>query len=189
VQIDDNNSANLYALDPATGKTVWQKKRTARESWASPIIVISGDREMVVLAENPTATAYDVSTGAVILSAKCLSGEVAPSPAYAGGTIIVANERAKLSAISLASGRVAWSREDDLPNVASPLATEDFVVTADSSGVVNCYEIGTGRKLWTHEFDESFYPSPILAAGRILRNGQRRHDAYLPGIQGVRLRR
>jgi hypothetical protein len=32
---------------------------------------------------------------------------------------------------------------------------------------VNCYDIGTGRKLWTHEFDESFYPSPILAAGRI----------------------
>jgi outer membrane protein assembly factor BamB len=47
------------------------------------------------------------------------------------------------------------------------LATEDFVVTADSSGIVNCYDILTGRKLWTHEFDESFYPSPILAAGRI----------------------
>jgi outer membrane protein assembly factor BamB len=27
VQIDDSNSAVLYALDPATGKTVWQKKR------------------------------------------------------------------------------------------------------------------------------------------------------------------
>ena len=167
VQMDDSNGATLYALDPATGKTVWQRKRTVRESWASPIVVISGDREMVVLAENPTATAYDVNTGSVILSAKCLSGEVTPSPAYASGTIIVANERAKLSAISLASGTVAWSSEDDLPSVASPLATEDFVVTADSSGMVNCYDIGTGRKLWTHEFDESFYPSPILAAGRI----------------------
>ena len=81
--------------------------------------------------------------------------------------MIVANERAKLSAISLASGTVVWSGKDDLPNVASPLATEDFVVTGDSSGMVNCYDIGTGRKLWTHEFDGSFYPSPILAAGRI----------------------
>ena len=189
VQIDDSKSANLYALDPATGKTVWQKKRAVRESWASPIIVISGDREMVVLAENPTATAYDVSTGEVILSAKCLSGEVTPSPAYANGTIIVANERAKLSAISLASGRVAWSGEDDLPNVASPLATEDFVVTADSSGMVNCYDIRTGGKLWTHEFDESFYPSPSTRGWPHLRHGQRRHDACLPGIQDVRLRR
>jgi outer membrane protein assembly factor BamB len=103
----------------------------------------------------------------VSLSTKCLSGEVPPAPAYARGTIIVANESAKLSAISLASGTVAWSDEDDLPDVASPLATEDFVVTADSSGIVNCYDIGTGRKLWAHEFDESFYPSPILAAGRI----------------------
>jgi outer membrane protein assembly factor BamB len=167
VQMDDSDSAVLYALDPATGQTVWQKQRTVRESWASPIIVLSGDRELVVLAENPTATAYDVNTGEVIVSAKCLDGEVAPSPAYARGTLIVANEHAKLSAVSLASGKVAWSGEDDLPNVASPLAAEDFVLTADASGVVNCYDIGTGRKLWTHEFDDSFYPSPIFAAGRI----------------------
>ena len=167
VQIDDSDKAILYALDPATGKTVWQKKRTVRESWASPIIAISGDREMVVLAENPTASAYDVSTGAVVVSTKCLRGEVTPSPAYARGTMIVANEYAKLCAISLASGKVAWSGEDDLPNVASPLATEDFVFTADASGVLSCYDIGTGQKLWIHESDESFYPSPILAAGRI----------------------
>jgi outer membrane protein assembly factor BamB len=167
VQIDDSNSAVLYALDPATGETVWQKQRKVRESWASPIITISGDREMVLLAENPTATAYDVNTGAVVFSTECLEGEVAPSPAYASGTIIVANEHAKLSAISLASGAVAWSAEDDLPNVASPLATEEFVFTANAYGMVNCYDIATGRKLWTHEFDESFYPSPIVAAGRI----------------------
>jgi len=167
VQIDNSNGAVLYALNPATGKTVWQKKRKVKESWASPIIAISSDREMAVLAENPTASAYDVNTGAVVLSTECLEGEVAPSPAYARGTIIVANEYAKLSAISLASGTVAWSGEDDLPNVASPLATEDFVFTTDAYGMVNCYDIGTGRKLWTQEFDDSFYPSPILAAGRI----------------------
>jgi outer membrane protein assembly factor BamB len=167
VQMDDSTGAVLYALDLATGKTVWQKRRAVKESWASPIIAVSGDREMVVLAENPTAAAYDVYTGAVVLSTKCLGGEVAPSPAYARGTIIVANEHAKLSAVSLASGKVAWGGEDDLPNVASPLATEDFVLTANASGVVNCYDIGTGGKLWTREFDESFYPSPILAAGRI----------------------
>jgi len=171
VQIDDSNSAVLYALDPATGKTVWQKQRKVRESWASPIIAISDNREMVVLAENPTATAYDVNTGAVVLSTECLEGEVAPSPAYARGTMIVANEHAKLSAISLATGTVAWSGEDDLPNVASPLATEDFVFTTDSFGVVNCYDIGTGRKLWIHEFDESFYPSPVLASGHIYAMG------------------
>ena len=167
VQMDDGNSASLYALDPATGKTVWQKKRKVRQSWASPIIVVSDDREMVVLAENPTASAYDVNTGEVIVSTKCLAGEVAPSPASAGGTMIVANESANLSAISLTSGAILWSGEDDLPDVASPLATDDFVFTASSSGVVNCYDLGTGRKWWTQEFDESFYPSPIMADSRI----------------------
>ena len=167
VQIDGSESAVLYALDPATGKTVWQKKRAVGESWASPILAFSGDREMVLLAENPTATAYDVNTGAVVLSTECLDGEVTPSPACARGAMIVANEYAKLTAISLATGKIAWSGEDDLPSVASPLATEDFVFTTDSYGVVNCYDIGTGQKRWTHEFDESFYPSPIFAAGSV----------------------
>jgi outer membrane protein assembly factor BamB len=177
VQMDDSDKAMLYTLDPATGKTVWQKQRPLRESWASPIIAVSGERKLVVLAENPTASAYDVNSGAAILSVKCLNGDVTPSPACAQGTLIVANERAKLSALSLASGTVAWSSEDDLPNVASPLATQDLVFTADSSGLVSCYDIGTGRKLWTHEFAEAFYPSPVCAAGRIyaLDNGGTLH--------------
>ena len=61
-----------------------------------------------MLAENPTTTAYDVNTGETIFSRKCLSGEVVPSPACASGTVIVANDSAQLSAISLASGRVVW---------------------------------------------------------------------------------
>lgn len=167
VQWDDSDGAVLYALDPATGKTVWQKQRAVKESWASPIIAISGDRELVVLAENPTVSAYEVNTGQVRLSAKCLGGEVAPSPAFAKDTIIVANEYARLSAVSLAAGKVVWSGAEDLPNVASPLATDDFVLTTDSYGMVNCYGLDTGKKLWTREFDESFYASPILAGGRI----------------------
>lgn len=161
------NAYTLYALDPATGQTVWQKKRAVRQSWASPIIALTGDRELVVLAENPTASAYDVSSGELVVSAKCLTGDVAPSPAYAGGNIIVANDQANLSAISLASGAIAWSGEDDLPDVASPLATEELVFTASSSGIVNCYDLGKGRKLWTQEFDEMFYPSPVLADHRV----------------------
>ena len=167
VQMDGKDGAILYALDPATGQTVWQKRREVGESWASPIIALSGNREMVVLAENPTATAYDVNTGAVVVSAKCLAGEVTPSPAFAGNTMIVANDGAKLSAISLASGRITWTGDEELPDVASPLATEDFVVTTDSSGMVNCYDMATGQRLWSHECDDSFYPSPILAAGHI----------------------
>ena len=167
VQMDDGNSATLFALDPATGKTVWQKKRKVNQSWASPVIAISGDREMVVLAENPTASAYDVNTGELVFSRKCLSGEVTPSPAYARNTIVVANDSANLSAISLASGKIVWTAEDYLPDVASPLATEDFVFTTDAFGMVNCYDIRTGQNLWTQEFDESFYPSPIAAAGHI----------------------
>ena len=36
---------------------------------------------MDMLAENPTASAYDVNTGAVVLSATTNGGEVTPSPA------------------------------------------------------------------------------------------------------------
>ena len=134
---------------------------------ASPIIVISGDREILVLAENPTATAYDLNTGAVILSTKCLSGEVVPSPAYAGGPLSWPMNsrvfpryrwpRASLHGAARTTFRTSQARWRRRILLSRPI----------SSGVVNCYDLGTGRKLWTHEFQESFYPSPILAAGNV----------------------
>ncbi|MBI4977199.1 MAG: PQQ-binding-like beta-propeller repeat protein [Spirochaetes bacterium] len=167
VQMDTDNGGTVYAINPETGAIVWQKPRKVEPSWASPVIVNPAVRPLVALAANPRVVAYDVTSGAAVFSAECLSGEVAPSPAFARGTIVVANEYASITAFSLTSGKEIWKGEDDLPNTASPLATETHVFTASPSGVVSCYDIVSGKRLWFHETDDTFYSSPVIAGGNI----------------------
>ncbi|MBN8219241.1 MAG: PQQ-binding-like beta-propeller repeat protein [Spirochaetes bacterium] len=163
LQVDVDTGGALHALDPQTGKTVWTKTRRVDTSWASPVVVADAGREWVVCAASPNLIAYDIATGAETLSVACLAGEVAPSAAYAMGVLVSAMEYGSLTAIPLATGKKAWSSEDDLPSTSSPLATPSFVFTVNANGIANAYELAGGKKLWNHEWNGEFYPSPILA--------------------------
>ncbi|MEK6793679.1 MAG: PQQ-binding-like beta-propeller repeat protein, partial [Spirochaetota bacterium] len=167
VQIDSEAGGVLYALDTASGKTVWSKQRKFGASWSSPIIVVSGGREAVVLTANPAVVAYSVADGSIVFSHACLSGEVAPSAGFSRGIIVAGAEFSALTAMSFPGGVKKWASEDDLPNASSALASGQFVVTLNASGAANCYDIATGKKLWHQEFDAEFYASPVSAGGNV----------------------
>ena len=62
---------------------------------------------------------------------------------------------------------VVWKAEDGLPDVCSPLADGKRVYLLTTDGTLTCYRAADGRKLWQHEFDDTFYASPALAGGRL----------------------
>jgi outer membrane protein assembly factor BamB len=92
-----------------------------------------------------------------------MMGEVGPSPAYAGGTVYACNEYARLAAIELkANPEILWTYDDDLSEVASPVANDKLVFMAASYGTLSCFDAATGERYWYHDFDDGFYSSPIL---------------------------
>jgi outer membrane protein assembly factor BamB len=167
VQYDHAGGPRLIALDTVSGDLLWETKRDVQTSWASPIIVQTGNRFEVILNTNPIVASYDPATGKELWAVDCMMGEVAPSPAYAGGVVFAVNQNAILCAIDPESSSIVWEAEDDLPDVSSPLATEDFVFLLTSYGVVTCYDTRDGKMIWNHEFEEGFYSSPILAGGLV----------------------
>jgi outer membrane protein assembly factor BamB len=176
VQYDHKAGGHLLALKANTGILIYDKPRDVDISWASPILVNTGTRAEVILSSNPFVISYDPRTGRELWRVECMSGEVAPSPAYADGMVYVVNENARLAAIRLeATPNVAWEYEDDLPEVASPLATKDFVFMATSYGSVSCFNSKTGERYWIHDFDHGFYSSPILVGDKV----------YLMDMNGV----
>ena len=122
------------------------------------------------LASSLTVAAYDVATGELLWRTECLSGEVAPSPAYESGRVFVANDNAAAVALDAVTGKVLWSVDDvDLPDVSSPLATSSGrVCIAASFGVLTCLDADTGKTLWTRDFDNGFYASPILVGDGLI---------------------
>ena len=176
IQYDQRRSAKIMALDTKTGKTVWSTDRKVKISWASPVLVNTGKRMELILCSDPLVVSYNPFSGKELWSIKCLSGEVGPSAAYSNGIVFAANEYAKLVAIRLGeTPEVIWENDEVLPDVASPVATKDYVFAAASYGSVVCMDAQTGEQYWGHDYDEGFYASPVINGGKL----------YLLDISGI----
>ena len=168
VQFDHNDGNQLLGLNVLSGAEMYRTERDVQISWASPLLIdIEGDPQLV-LNSNPHVTSYNPQTGKELWRVECMDGEVAPSPAYADNMVYAVNEFAILAAISLdGTPEVVWETEDDLSEVASLLATAEYLIMATSFGPVTCFNAKTGEVYWMHEFDEGFYSSPVLAGNNI----------------------
>ena len=108
-------------------------------------------RKQIITAAMPWVIAYNPADGTELWRADCLSGDVGPSPTFAGGVVYVANEFPELSAIRADGGgdvtdtHILWTGDVDLPDTASPLATDRFVFLAASTAYVACYDLRLGR--------------------------------------------
>ena len=168
VQIDQNTEGRLLALDAATGETRYDQPRDTEISWASPILVNTGSRDELILNASPYVMAHDPATGAELWRVDCMSGEVAPSLAYSAGRVFAVNEYAKLAAIQTGGEpAILWESMDDLSEVSSPVATEQFVFVATSYGTVSCFDAATGERYWYEDLPQGFYSSPVLAGDNV----------------------
>ncbi|MDR2499095.1 MAG: PQQ-like beta-propeller repeat protein [Tannerellaceae bacterium] len=167
VQYDNSNSPRLLALDMATGAERWNKVRTDKITWSSPIIAYVDRKPQLILMGNPNLTSYDPGSGAQNWAVPFLSGEVASSPCSANGLVFGASEYASLIAVDAATGEKRWEANDYLPEVSSPAATADNVFVATSYGVLACYDAKTGELKTAHETNTEFYSSPMIVEGKI----------------------
>jgi len=168
VQYDQRGSASIMALAGKTGEVVWKTARSVQVSWASPVLINTGKQREIVLAADPYVAAYNPVDGKEIWRLDCISGEVGPSLAYAGGVLYSVNEYSKLAAIQTGEApKLIWEDSEYLSDVPSPVATDSCLFLATSYGTVVCYDSRTGKKNWIHEFGNTTYASPVLAEGKI----------------------
>ncbi len=178
IQYDGQEGGHLLALEPQTGKTIWDQRRDVRESWATPVVVNTGSRLEVLLNAKPNVISHDPVTGKILWSLKCIGmdAEVAPSPAYAAGIAFAGSDHTVMAAIRIGDPpELLWKVDEDLPDVSSPVATEKYFIMASSGGVVTCLESTTGKPVWRKEFRHGFYASPVMVGDRI----------YLTDMEGV----
>ena len=163
----------IIAMDGATGKEAWRTARAVPNSWASPVVAETELGPEILTAANPWVIAYDPDLGTEMWRAKGLSGDVAPSPVYAGGKVFVTGEGAKVMAIrdgglgDVTETHMAWSAEEGMADAASPIATEKYFLQINSSGRMTCYDASEGKLLWDERLDGTYWASPILAGSTV----------------------
>ncbi|HEY3376950.1 MAG TPA: PQQ-binding-like beta-propeller repeat protein [Armatimonadota bacterium] len=178
VQFDQGSSAEdkksaLLALNVGTGKTVWQVARPVANSWSTPILITSGGAEQLVTTANPWVIAYNPANGTELWRADCLSGDVAPSPTFAGGLVFACNAYASLAAIrpdgqgDVTKNHIAWTASDGLPDIISPVSDCNLLFLLTSEGMVTCYEVSSGKKVWEQQLEGAFHASPTIVGKQL----------------------
>lgn len=168
VQYDQKENSQLLAFEMTSGKQVWQAKRESM-SWSSPILAENNGKVQLILTDNKAIECYDPTSGKSLWRFECLGGEVASSAAYANGKVFVANEGAPASAIDVnkPEPKTLWHWDESLPDAASPVANDKYLIVPTAFGVVSCLDVKSGKMLWEHEFDQGFSSSPILVGERV----------------------
>jgi len=175
----DDAKSKLYALDGRTGQIVWQTPRKVGSSWATPIVIEAAGKPQVIALAVPWVISYSAATGAELWRAECLNGEITPSPIFAAGLVIVPSPSDRLLAIhpdgqgDVTKTKVAWTSEENVPDVTSPVSNGDLVFTVTTPGFLTCFDAKTGKKLWEHDFDMEVHASPAIAGDRLYLFGQK----------------
>lgn len=168
VQYDHHGSKSLKAFDIKSGEKLWETPREVALSWASPVLATFDGITQVILSSDPAVISYDANTGKELWSVNCMSAEVGPSVGINSKYVFAANEFAKLVAIKPGKdAAIVWADNEYLPEVASPLATEELLFVATSYGAIACYSTETGEVMWNYDFDYGFYSSPILVGDKV----------------------
>jgi outer membrane protein assembly factor BamB len=167
--------SKLYAFHVATGQKAWEVPRPVGVSWTSPIVISHDGRDQLITCADPWLIAYNPADGKDLWRAKCGFGEAGPSPVFRAGTVYAGNAYSQLSAVAangsgdVTETHIAWSGEDGLSESASPLATDEYVLLAES-GTLTCYDAKDGTVLWEEYevFDYAvFTSSPSLVGNRV----------------------
>ena len=178
---DKGGTSRLMALDAGNGKALWSTPRPVSDSWPSPIVLGTSSGPQVVTVANDWIIAYHPVSGRELWKVHCAGTDVAPSPIYAGGLVLVSVTADKLYAIrpdgtgDVTASHVAWTSGDGVADVASPVSDGELLYTVNAAGMLTCLDVKSGAKVWEQGLEGEFYGSPGLAGDKLYlvsRSGQ-----------------
>lgn len=178
VQLDQGNSADsgksaIYGLQAKDGGIVWRTLRAVANSWTTPAVINDGTADIVVTIASPWISAYAPLTGLELWKANIMSGDVAPSPAFADGVVYVANMGSYTSAVKtggtgdVTKTGVLWRTSENLPDISSPVASKGLLYMATTDGIFTCVDATSGKKNYEHPFDVAVNASPIIIGNQV----------------------
>lgn len=186
VNVDDDQRAELVAIDAKTGEKKWiAPRKKERACYSTPFLVKRGDRpEELILGTTHLITSYEPATGKVNWSysvpwaGKKMPLRVIGSPVYAGGLFIMSfgdGNGARYMIGVNPEGKTpvkVWETDrDSIPYVPCMLVKGDllFWVGDKVGGVACCAEAKTGKIVFSERVTtKEPSASPVMAGDDIL---------------------
>lgn len=176
-----DGKSRFFALDGVTGQAAWEAKRNLPSTWTSPIVVdVAGQPQLITVAD-PNVVSYNPASGKELWRVKCVGGDLAPSPICAGGLVLAIQPFSQMVAIKptgqgeVTKTHIAWKGEDGIPDICSPVSDGKYVYLLDSEGLITCYNVADGKKVYEHDLKEPCRASPSIVGDKL----------YILSLKGV----
>jgi len=173
----------VVAHDVLSGKQLWKTMRMTGldgercDSYATPILRVSGHRTEIVVMGARLLDAYDPRSGGRLWFLPGLSGHrLIPSPVAAHGMIYATTgffEDEALLAVKVDGlGRrsqddIVWRYGKGVSDSPSPVVWGERLYFINNGGTIRCLDPHTGRLQWKKRIGGQYRASPVAAGGRI----------------------
>lgn len=165
--------STLFLLDGATGEPVWETPRHFGASWASPIIIEAAGKGQIITMGALNVLSYSVADGQELWRMECVGGELTPSPIFAGGLVLATSPSDRICAIrpdgsgELSEDEMVWDADEEVPDIGTPVATDELLFTLNTYGYVVCYDMKTGEMLWNHDLEVESNATPAIVGNHL----------------------
>jgi outer membrane protein assembly factor BamB len=177
----DGKDSFITALDKNTGKEVWRVPRQIGVSWATPVIVKTGQRDELITSGNEFLISYDPPTGKELWRAAGLKSHAIATPVVGHGLVILSSGYPSKVIVAVRPGgsgtidetdKIAWRYNKGTAYVPSPIIYGDYLYLMSDAGILSCLNVKTGEVVYEGgrvPVPAKFYgASPIAFDGKIL---------------------
>lgn len=165
LQCDHQDGAFVTALDLKTGQEKWRTIRDDIPTWSSPVAFVAEDgTPIVVVAGTKASAGYHARTGEELWRLGGFSEIVVPTPQITRDLIMLTSGyRPIMPIVTLshkARGELQMPKDKELsepffwaamrggPYMPTPLIRKDRLYVLDNSGIVSCYKLESGERLF-----------------------------------------
>lgn len=185
MHLDGTDTQSIVALDAATGKVVWQTKRSGQmdptpelqKAYGTPLIIEINDRPLVISPAANWVYGYDARDGREIWKASYgqLGFSTVPRPVISGDTVYVATSymQSRLVAVKftgegdVTGSHVNWMSDKQIPQKPSLIALDGRLYFVSDKGIVRSLKAETGEEVWFERLPGDYSASPLESEGHL----------------------
>jgi len=176
VNYDQDQAAEVLALNAKSGKIDWSAKRKPfRACSSSPLVrELPGGKTEIVVSSTAGLTGYDPADGKVNWNWEWkfdgMGLRTVGSPILANGTVIAVSgdgsgARSTVAVTPGEQAKLLWEKTKDTPYVPGPVTKGDYVYWVSDGGMAVCAEIKTGKILWSERAFQKSVSASLLLIG------------------------
>jgi outer membrane protein assembly factor BamB/protein tyrosine phosphatase (PTP) superfamily phosphohydrolase (DUF442 family) len=186
LQCDTQTDSFIIALNANTGQTVWKTDRDEIPSWGTPTVATTSKGEELIANASNFIRGYDPRTGKELWRLGHSSKITAPTPIFAGDSLVVVSGRGPEKPIFVvkagargdltlpegktSSDTVIWSRIGRGSYMPTPLIYNGILYVLANNGTFDAYNLNTGNEVYRQRLPtigSGFSASPVASDGKI----------------------